>query len=85
MDWRNITKMQAENNYAVGITYLREGKSEIAREYAINAVQLYELVNVETLEDAAPTRMRVLGIELPDIMHQDVVKKRFGLENEQTK
>ena len=83
-------KRKAEDKYtkAVGgldvVEYLLlPDQQEEQREFALGlgkeAIELYERIGVNTLEDAAPTRMRVNGIELPDIMHQDVVKERLRL------
>src|SRR3989344_6501308 len=77
---RNSLKKIAEERYAAAITLKRKGDFSAARNRAINAVRLYEELNIQTLEDAAPTRMRVNGIELPDIMHQDVVRERLGIK-----
>ncbi len=72
-------KRKAEESYAAAITWKREGNVGRARAFAIEAISLYEQLNIQTLEEAAPTRMRVNGVELPDIMHQDVVKERLGV------
>ena len=77
---RDSQKRRAEEFYAAAITSQRQRDVGRARAYAKEAIGLYEQLNIQTLEEAAPTRMRVNGVELPDIMHQDVVKQRLGIE-----
>lgn len=72
-------KQRAEENYASAILSMRQGDLVGAREYGSMVIQLYQKVGIQTLQDAAPTRMRIQGVELPDIMHEDVVRKRLGL------
>jgi len=79
MDWRNNWKMQAENCYAQAVVCLGRAELDQAKHYGEKAIELYERVRIETLQDAAPTRMQIFGIYLPDIMHEDVVKKKLGL------
>ena len=76
---REEMKYQAEKHYANAVLCQRWGDEMRARFYASMAIDLYKKINVQTLQDAAPTRTRIYGIELPDIMHEDVVRERLGL------
>lgn len=75
---REQLKEQAEQLYAKAMCSAREGSTAPARYYGREAIQLYQRYGVETLEDACPTRMQVLGVNLPDIMHQEVVRQRLA-------
>ena len=72
-------KIAAEENYAAAMIN-KDTDPIAARDYGLRAIELYEALNIQTLEDAAPTRMSFWGIELPDIMHQDVVRERLGIK-----
>ena len=80
MDKKYEMKREAENLYTTAMVLKGRGDLQGAKPYAVVSARLYKKLNIQTLEDAAPTRMRVQGIELPDIMHEDVVKQRFGIE-----
>ncbi|HIJ10998.1 TPA: hypothetical protein HA278_02980 [Candidatus Woesearchaeota archaeon] len=76
---REEDKAIAEDFYAAAMHEMRHGSRTRAKEIGRIAVAAYELYNPQTLDDAAPTRQIVKGINLPDIMHQDVVRQRLGL------
>ena len=70
--WEDIflaKKERAESSYARAMQLKEDGYLHLAREVGARAIRIYKQLNIQTLEDAAPTRMRVNGIELPDIMH----------------
>lgn len=75
---REELKEQAEQLYAKAMLCAQEGNTAPARYYGREAIRLYQQYGVETLEDACPTQMQVLGVNLPDIMHQDVVRERLA-------
>ena len=73
-------KQLAEEYYAKAILCDRERDIGGCRYYAYMAMDLYQrIIQIKTIEDATPTRMRILGVELPDIMHEDVVRERLRL------
>ncbi|GEM_PF-6703633 len=79
-------KQEAENSYTAAIIWMRApGMDEsnfFVKDYGRRAIKLYQKLNIQTLEDAAPTRMSANGVELPDIMHEDVVRQRLGIKEE---
>lgn len=77
---RYTRKQHAEDYYALAVQHLQAGKYQMARKFADISIYFYEQVNIETIEDAAPTRPIVRGVNMPDIMHEDVVRERLDLE-----
>ena len=72
-------KREAENMYATAMVLKGRGDLQGAKPYAEKSAKFYDKLDIQTLEEAAPTRMRTQGIELPDIMHSGVVRERFGI------
>ena len=87
-------KREAELNYAWAIWAMRAGEPDLAENYGWEAIHFYRKANIQTLADAAPTqthidikptaykdiaKCRETRVQLPDIMHEDVVKYRLGL------
>ena len=73
-------KQLAEECYAKAILCDRERDIGGCRYYAYRAIDIYQrIIQIKTIEDATPTRMRIQGVELPDIMHEDVVRERLRL------
>ena len=68
-----VNQLQAEVSFLLAQT-LRESDMTRARELARESVGLYERLNIQTLEDAAP----MLWERLPDYMHEGVVRNRLN-------
>ena len=84
-------KQKAENKYAQAKLYLtgiddlmfwnqKGAQMDEVEKLGTEAIRLYERLNIQTLEDAVPTRMEVKGIYLPEIMHENVVRQRLNLK-----
>jgi hypothetical protein len=72
-------KQEAENMYARAVIALQSGNREEASAYAGVSIEMYKILNPQTLDEATPSRMRVEGVEIPDIMHAEVVRQRLGI------
>lgn len=73
----------AETAYALASRYRNEDvegqrRFDLAREWAIRSIELLESLPSDTLTDVASTRVRVGGVEIPDLLHADVVRERLG-------
>lgn len=80
MDRKKLWKTEAENHYARAMVRQGKGNFEGAKSDGKRAIELYKRLEIRTLEDAAPTRMQVRGVCLPDIMHEGVVAARLGID-----
>lgn len=76
---RKEMKYPAEKHYANAVLCDRKGDSIGTIYHGSRTVSLYQRIRIKTLEDATPTRMRTRGVELPDIMHEEVGRQRLGL------
>lgn len=68
-----LDKLQAEICYLLA-RGLKSTNTELAKRYAEEAIALYERMNIQSLEEAAP----ILWEKLPDHMHEGVVKFTLG-------
>lgn len=64
-----LDKLQAEICYLLARDLTRSSR-QLAKKYAEEAITLYERLNIESLEEAAP----IFWEKLPDQMHEGVVK-----------
>ncbi len=76
---RHMRKRHAEDYYALAVQHMQAGKRQMAEKFADISIHFYELVGIDTIEDAAPTRPIVRGVIMPDIMHADVVRERIKI------
>ncbi len=65
----NLLKLLAEVDYLLAREKKRQGDIESAKEYANEAIALYNTLNINDLYDCAP----VLWWLLPDCMHAGIV------------
>lgn len=68
----------AEYAYAIALIAAEAKNEELAAEFAIKAIELFENVGIETLEDAIARNHFIEDISIPDLIHEDVVKARFS-------
>lgn len=69
-------RVAAEVAYALAV--LHEGQPK-GREFALQSIALFESVGVTTLEDAASRFTTINGILIPELIHEEVVRARFGI------
>jgi hypothetical protein len=73
----------AETAYALAVRYRDEDVSakrrfDIAGEWARRAIDILEQLPSETVEQVASSRRSVGGVELPDLLHDGVVRARLA-------
>jgi hypothetical protein len=69
----------AEYAFAMATLALQDGDADMAAKYAKTSVELFERSHTDTLEDCAPINAEIAGVIIPDIIHEGVVRARFGL------
>lgn len=73
----------AETAYALAMRYRNEDVSgarrfDIAGEWARKAIDILEQLPSETVEQVASSRRSVGGVELPELLHDGVVRTRLA-------
>ncbi|AWK09579.1 hypothetical protein DDQ41_12350 [Streptomyces spongiicola] len=68
----------AESAYALASLYRDEGDWEKSREWVKQCLRLLEGFPADTMEQVATTRTSVGGVQLPNHLHEGVVRERFG-------
>jgi hypothetical protein len=67
----------AEASYVVARLYRDLGNVELAKQYARESFVLFEQLSINTLEDATPQYFSLAGIQLPNLIHEAVVRSTF--------
>ena len=67
----------AEVAFAIAMKAKQDGNIEKATEFGKRSVQLFEQLNVQTMEECANLHMTINGIGIPDLIHEDVVRSRL--------
>jgi len=72
----------AETAYALAFRYRDEDvngqrRFDLAKEWAVRAVELLDELPSDTVEQVASTRQYVGGVPLPDLLHSSVVRERL--------
>jgi hypothetical protein len=74
----------AETAYALAWRYRTEyvhcvrSPVEVARKWALRSIELLETLPSDTVEQVTSTRMSVGGVDLPELLHADVVRERLA-------
>jgi hypothetical protein len=74
----------AETAYALAWRYRTEhvdcvqSPFEVARKWALRSIELFDALPSDTVEQVCSTRMSVGGVELPGLLHADVVRERLA-------
>lgn len=74
----------AETAYALAWRYRTEyvdcvqSPVEIARKWALRSIELFDTLPSDTVEQVSSTRMSVGGVDLPELLHADVVRERLA-------
>jgi hypothetical protein len=68
----------AELAYAIAVRLQAAGRVRDASKYGRMCLKLYEELPTDTIDQCIPTQMKVAGISLPDLLHEDVVRSRLG-------
>lgn len=77
-----LRKATAEHLYALAIWHAKHGLKEVAAGYARECLALLKTLGSETMEDCACTTNKLEDIFIPELMHEDVVKRdlaRYGV------
>ena len=67
----------AELAYVIAMTAKNAGDNEKAIQYGKESVELFDRLNVQTLEECAAKYVVVNGIAMPELIHTDVVRDRL--------
>jgi hypothetical protein len=73
----------AETAYALACRYRTEFVEcdqlpfEAARKWALRSIELLDALPSETVAQVGSTRLSVGGVDLPDLLHADVVRDRL--------
>ncbi|MBT5022377.1 hypothetical protein HOK51_03340 [Candidatus Woesearchaeota archaeon] len=70
-------KRQAETMYANAVFAVKNYRFEQAIDFGKQAVEFYEKLNIQTLEDAIATQISINNVPIPELMHEGVVKARL--------
>ena len=74
-----ITQREAaELAYVLAVIHKKEGNIKDARKYARQSIELFEGLDIQTLDDAASLYTVLNGIALPDLIHEGVVRDRLS-------
>ncbi|MFD7016649.1 hypothetical protein [Streptomyces sp. NPDC059928] len=68
----------AETAYALAVRHRDAGDWEKSREWVKQTLQLLEGFPSETEDQVATQRTSVGGVDLPNYLHEGVVRSRFG-------
>jgi hypothetical protein len=68
-------KDQGEELYAMAKESGDRGERRLARDYARKCLALYEKLNIQTIEEAVPTRSKANITWLPGLMHEGTVRR----------
>jgi len=76
-------RMAAETAYALAFRYRDEDvagrrRFDLAKHWAVRAIDLLEDLPSSTVDDVASTRMSVGGVPIPELLHADVVRARLA-------
>lgn len=77
------TRVPAETAYALAFRYRNEDvdgrrRFDIAKQWAMRAIELLDALPSDTVEQVASTRTEVGGVPIPDLLHSGVVRERLG-------
>jgi len=67
----------AEVAYVIAVISKRQGDFARAKQFAKESIQLFESVNIQTLEEAAARYLELNGVFLPHYIHENVVRDIF--------
>lgn len=67
----------AEVAYVIATICRRQGARARARQFAKESIQLFEDLNIQTLEEAAARYVELNDVFLPSYIHENVVRDTF--------
>ena len=73
-------KRVAELAYALAMIAKKMGEHELKEYYGGKSVEIYKILDVQTIDDARPYHTRIKDVEIPDLMHEGVVIDRLSLD-----
>lgn len=68
----------AETAYALAVRYRESGDQPKSHEWARQCIEVLKSFPSDTEQQTATIRVTVGGVTLPNYLHADVVKSRFG-------
>lgn len=70
-------RLCAEIAYAIASLRLKAGDKTDAAQWAQRSIELFQSINISTLDKAACLKMEIGGVLIPELIHDDVVRSRF--------
>jgi len=67
----------AEHAYVLAMLYKRAGDNEQAVRFGRESIALFDMCQMESMDDCAARNVVIEGVALPDLIHQDVVRARL--------
>lgn len=68
----------AELAYVIAMSAKATGNNDKAIQYGKESVELFDQLNVQTLEECATKFVVVNGVAMPELIHADVVRDRLS-------
>ncbi len=67
----------AEYAYALAMLYKRAGDDRTATAFGKEAIALFDMCRMETLDECAALNVVIDGVAIPSVIHQAVVRDRL--------
>jgi len=67
----------AEYAYAIATLAKKNKDIEKAKEYALKAIEIYEFLQIQDLEQAAAKNNIIESVVIPELIHEGVIRARF--------
>lgn len=67
----------AEVAYVIASLAKQNRDFEKAKIYALKAIEIFEILNIKTLEEAAARNDIIEGVVIPELIHEGVIRERF--------
>jgi tetratricopeptide (TPR) repeat protein len=67
----------AEYAYTIAVVARKQGNKEKAKEYAKKSIEIFNEINIQTLEEVAAINNVIDNVVIPELIHEDVVLFNF--------
>lgn len=71
-------RVAAEIAYALAVIHEHDSPA-LSRQYAERSVEIFIQLDIQELEDACPRFTEINRVMMPDLIHEGVVRARFGI------
>jgi hypothetical protein len=68
----------AEMAFAMARISLQLGDYPAAKMFATKSIAILENLKIDTIERAASERIEFLGVQIPELLHEGIVRERFS-------